>query len=444
MALTYSSGNCERNSFSIAKDLDLLDEQHAHLSREKEARLEELRRLLSGLDGPSPSFECDIEMGMGEFCVHETLSGETTPTPALSCSSTQAPSRQDSRASTPTSSACHLDSVRNGVRDLVLTGTHLRKKITVSSELMTHAVRGALFGAWHSKGNSIRGKDRYAVAEGVVDQWALHYSALDGDVNMVQRLVSLRASPSHCDQGGVTPLHLAAEGGHVAVVQVLLVANASPSVTTFGRKASTSGVTPLHAAACAGSSGVVKLLLGARAGIDQPRDDNITALHFASQGGHVAVAWMLLEGRADANAVGIGGFRPLHDAAHGGHEQVVIALLASRACPNPSTDDGTTPLHSAARCGHTTIVQKLIGSGASCNSTSAGGFSSLHDAAHAGHLEIVHQLLKARACLDIRSDDGASALHLASRAGHKQVATALARGHVNVMRALRQPRKNIA
>mmetsp|Transcript_33371 Transcript_33371/g.54972 ORF Transcript_33371/g.54972 Transcript_33371/m.54972 type:complete len:671 (+) Transcript_33371:62-2074(+) len=295
------------------------------------------------------------------------------------------------------------------------------------------------FGRWHVPSSWSNGKDaERQQAPWKLDAWGLHYAARDGDAALAWQLLLAKADPRSADSCGITALHLASEGGHDEIVQLLLEAGVSPDVCTLGCKPSASGITALHAASLAGNSGVVKLLLKASAAPSQARGDGVTALHFAVQGGHADTVNLLLEGSADANALGAGGFTPLHDAAHAGQEHIVHALLTARANPNAATGEGTTPLHGAARCGHVGITHDLLTSGASCQARSAGGFSPLHDAAHAGHMRVVLQLLEAGAAPKDKSENGSTAIQLAAHAGHKDVAAVMARKHVQLMRAMRQ------
>ncbi|CAE7476210.1 ANK2, partial [Symbiodinium natans] len=156
------------------------------------------------------------------------------------------------------------------------------------------------------------------------------------------------------------------------------------------------------------------------------------------------------------------GLDPLHAAAQHGETEVVSLLLASKA-----QGDGTS-LTTAARFGHAEVVRQLLGSGVGPDASDA-GFAALHDAAFEGsqvtawHTSVVAVLLAARAEVDIAAADGATPLHLAAVAGNDDIvallveagadsaltagpqqATALrlaaSRGHVSVLRALRQQR----
>lgn len=167
---------------------------------------------------------------------------------------------------------------------------------------------------------------------------ALHYAAAAGRAEVVATLLDpevLRASGNDDlvpprlvadtrgfspwidarSEGGVTPLHLAALGGHIEALWVLLASGAEPQCTTYGDLAilfspdpSTgdflmlSGSTPAHYAVM-GASDVraaqcLRLLASAGASLTQPNDDGRTPLWVARRRGmHVVHAVLQEEAR---------------------------------------------------------------------------------------------------------------------------------------------------
>ncbi|WP_010598281.1 ankyrin repeat domain-containing protein [Rickettsiella massiliensis] len=86
-----------------------------------------------------------------------------------------------------------------------------------------------------------------------------------------------------------TPLNLAAENGHLAVVEALIENGAQVNVQDiFGR-------TPLHWAAENGHVGVVEKLIENGANVDSKDiSSDKTPLHWAAQNGHLAVIEKLI------------------------------------------------------------------------------------------------------------------------------------------------------
>ncbi|MDE3156882.1 MAG: ankyrin repeat domain-containing protein [Acidobacteriota bacterium] len=124
---------------------------------------------------------------------------------------------------------------------------------------------------------------------------ALHWAALNGDVDLVQMLVYAGANLDATTRlGGYTPLHLAARDGRAAVVEALLKAGASTKTAT------TSGTTALMLAAGSGSVPAVTALLDHGAEVNaRETAKGETALMFAAANGRVDAVKVLLQHGAD-------------------------------------------------------------------------------------------------------------------------------------------------
>lgn len=126
---------------------------------------------------------------------------------------------------------------------------------------------------------------------------SVHKAAAAGDEKRMAKILAkdrFRADVEDKCGSAVRPLMLAAHGGHIGVVKLLLDAGASADIAHGGN-----GVTPLMAAAAGGDAKMVKLLLGAHASINRAEARNWTALSFASQQGTEEVVRALLEAGAD-------------------------------------------------------------------------------------------------------------------------------------------------
>ena len=132
---------------------------------------------------------------------------------------------------------------------------------------------------------------------------------------------------------GLTPLHLATVGNHIAVVELLL-ASAELDVN----KAEKGGRTALFMAAEAGNAAVVALLLKTGRGVDVnvAKEGGWTSLHVAAEHNHAAVLRLLLAGtgtgtttdtpKINVNALATGGITPLIMATANGHAAAVALL----------------------------------------------------------------------------------------------------------------------
>ena len=107
------------------------------------------------------------------------------------------------------------------------------------------------------------------------DESPLMLAALRGQLDLVKKLVERDAD---VNKTGWTPLHYAATGGHVPVIEFLLEHSA------YIDAESPNGTTPLMMAAMYGSPEAVKHLIQAGADLQIKNGANMTALDFAQRG----------------------------------------------------------------------------------------------------------------------------------------------------------------
>ncbi len=107
------------------------------------------------------------------------------------------------------------------------------------------------------------------------DESPLMLAALRGQLDWVKKLVDRDAD---INKTGWTPLHYAATGGHVPVIEYLLDNSA------YIDAESPNGTTPLMMAAMYGSPEAVKHLIQAGADLQIKNGANMTALDFAQRG----------------------------------------------------------------------------------------------------------------------------------------------------------------
>ena len=116
-----------------------------------------------------------------------------------------------------------------------------------------------------------------------LDDWfereRLHRAAQDGEVAEVQRLLSVGYQPNEFDELGKTPLHYAAERGHLEVIKLLIASGADVNANDER----VIGNTPLREVAANCSFEVAKILIDAGADPNIPGWMQITALHQARE-----------------------------------------------------------------------------------------------------------------------------------------------------------------
>jgi ankyrin repeat protein len=123
--------------------------------------------------------------------------------------------------------------------------------------------------------------------------------------------------------GGRTALHWAVEGGHEAVVAFLLSQGAQPITPR------SYGMTPFMLAAVGGHLGILQLLLELQSGQELNQRDGAgkTALHGAVRGGHAEVAAWLLRNGAGASIRDGHGMTPLMEVCESGRLGALQILL---------------------------------------------------------------------------------------------------------------------
>ncbi|KAK2851544.1 hypothetical protein Q5P01_007820 [Channa striata] len=150
---------------------------------------------------------------------------------------------------------------------------------------------------------------------GPLNRTALHECAFLGLENFVYLLLGSGANPNACDIKKKTPLALAAQNGHLNVVEVLLQKGAHVWWE------SESG-TILFDAAASGNPDIISLLLEHGADPNQPLYSGHLPIHRVAYRGHRLALEQLIP-VTKMSAVKESGMSPLHSAAAGGHAHCI-------------------------------------------------------------------------------------------------------------------------
>ncbi|XP_042501728.1 ankyrin repeat-containing protein ITN1 [Macadamia integrifolia] len=193
-----------------------------------------------------------------------------------------------------------------------------------------------------------------------LEETALFTAAEKGHLDVVKEL--LKYSTKECiskkNRSGFDPLHIAANQGHHAVVQVLL--DQDPGLSkTLGP----SNSTPLISSAHRGHMAVVKELLSKDSSlVEISRSNGKNALHLAARQGHVEIVRALLDKDPQlARRTDKKGQTALHMAVKGQSCEVVKLLIDADAAIVMLPDkSGNTALHVATRKKRAEIVNQLL------------------------------------------------------------------------------------
>lgn len=242
----------------------------------------------------------------------------------------------------------------------------------------------------------------------------IHRAIADGDVARVKDLLrqdpSLANVPDEADRFSSLPLHLAAQGGDLEIVKVLLDAGVDVDCGDSDES------TPLHVAAMNRHQDVVTLLLKHGADVNKRDRNGAYALSFAASGGDESIVRQILDAGADLNYINRQGVTLLHSAGARGLTELFDLLIERGHDVNVATEAGRTPLHSAARRGQTDMVRRMLAAGADPSAAGEQGTTPIVEAAWNGHVEVARLLLDAGASPDDAEDGGWTAMHAAIRA----------------------------
>ena len=195
----------------------------------------------------------------------------------------------------------------------------------------------------------------------------LFYSALDGDVQIMRRLIQNGADVNHIarrmsqgEEVTSTSLIQSAARGDLDVVRLLIENKADVNL------ADNDGRTPLFMAVqCKGKVPVMELLISNGAEVNSNEKVlGLTPLHMAALEGKKELAKCLLDHGAEINQQNKDGESPLFSAADSGYLDVVMLLIQCGANIHQATHKGMTPLIAAALQGYVCIVEQLIKNGA--------------------------------------------------------------------------------
>ncbi|KUF97162.1 hypothetical protein AM588_10011023 [Phytophthora nicotianae] len=163
--------------------------------------------------------------------------------------------------------------------------------------------------------------------------------------------------------GKGSPLHAAVHNGQLGMVNYLLSKGADANLCNYkGRR-------PLHVVKQSmDMAQIIQSLIDAGADIDAAEQHGLTPLMFMCSRASLEGSATLLALGADVHRVAwSNGFSALEFAVKSGRTELVELCLSKGANPNSPTLDGNTSLHLAAALAHTDIILRLLQGGANPN-----------------------------------------------------------------------------
>lgn len=281
---------------------------------------------------------------------------------------------------------------------------------------------------------------------------ALHYAASLGDKIGAEVLLRHGADTGAPDENGDTPLHCAAEGGHAAVLNLMLEggppsgrfspfeheprgvgaasggleergekdgeARAAPDESSSAVNARNSdGYMPLHVAVRHNNPAASEILLRRGANPNAAYDKrHRTPLHFAAMRAQAGTAELLLRYGANPDALGGRLCTPLHHAAeHRRGGQTVRILLKHTAFRDRA--DGADKAEGADRAGENGGKTSFCGA-PTVDAADLLGRTPLHYAAESGDVDGLRALAEHGAKVDAVDCQGRTPLHCAAHQGN--------------------------
>uniref|UniRef100_A0AAQ6ID42 Ion transport domain-containing protein n=1 Tax=Anabas testudineus TaxID=64144 RepID=A0AAQ6ID42_ANATE len=268
----------------------------------------------------------------------------------------------------------------------------------------------------------------------------LHHAAAGGHVTLIQFITNSVDSQelNSCDEQGSVPLHWAVERNKPESCRALLDLGADPNILNMAL------LSPLHLAINLGHNNLVEIKRGAR--LCQQNKLGHFAIHAAAFAGAKKAMEVILKageelGRSASchiNYLDKSRSSPLHLAVRGGNMDAIRLCIANGAKVDQQQNDRCTPLHLACTQGATEVVKLMLSSVDRVediiNLTDGACQTPLHRATIFDHAELAEYLISLGADLNSIDCKGHTPLLLATSCGAwKTVALLLSKGtNVNV------------
>jgi serine/threonine-protein phosphatase 6 regulatory ankyrin repeat subunit B len=211
---------------------------------------------------------------------------------------------------------------------------------------------------------------------------AAHVAAQGGHLESVNMLIEAGADVTIMDDEDRSPLLLAVKGNYGDVASALVAGGADPNTPYIDDEGESHNL--LLDSIIVENNEFATLLIAKGADIYSEDDHKVTTLLQASHRGMADVVKMLLNKHAEngeksgwVDAASDEGITPLIASCSEGHIEVAKALVEAKADVNAVDKDQTNSLMAAAARGHTDLVEVLLKAGASVNDQNVDGHTAL-------------------------------------------------------------------
>jgi len=167
-----------------------------------------------------------------------------------------------------------------------------------------------------------------------------------GYLNIAECLLTAGADINAADKAGLTPLHVACSGWHVAMVRLLLSRGAKVDA------ADSHGRTPLHVICDRWFPEIAELLCDNGASVDAVDSNGNTPLLSACEGGKSAIARWLIDHQANINTRNKDGRTPLLVAFSSNSTIIIDHSLTSTSAVTAKAPDSSLPTYPSVEGGH--------------------------------------------------------------------------------------------
>ncbi|XP_060133733.1 transient receptor potential cation channel subfamily A member 1 isoform X1 [Zootoca vivipara] len=228
------------------------------------------------------------------------------------------------------------------------------------------------------------------------------------------------------DELNATPLHHAAAGGQLELMQMIIDGSSTEALNVTD----SCGNTPLHWATKKSQIGSVKLLLRKGANPNILNSSMMAPLHLAVQCLQNELVKIFVEHSAtDVNLEGESGNTPILLACYKDNTEALKLLIKNGAKICKANSLGCMPVHAAAFSGAKSCMEIIIKKGEELgyssknhiNFTNNGKCSPLHLAVQSGDLEMIKMCIEYGAQIDLKQNDKCTALHFAATQGATEI-----------------------